>query len=191
MPSRVEDRVFRCSGLVRWMPRVLGGSLLAAATLVNLSLDPEAPFAGGVKGVVVLAAAVGALWIVRGGAEARVEARLEGGAVSLGARGRWSRVRVDRLEMVDYDPGLSSARRWIPAVVLVDRDGCRWRIPAFIGDGPDLMEAIVRSSGNPSVRAWAEARDVARRMVRSRGWVAAGYIVSGLLLAGAARFVYG
>lgn len=180
----------RCGVAARWMPRVLGGSLLAAAAIVNGHLEPSAALSGMVRGVLVVAAAAGALWIVRAGSEARMEIAVEKDRLRLGARGRYVELALRDLEAVDYDPPFSSARRWLPALVLIDRRDCRWRIPASIEDGASMLNEIVERSGQDRLRAWADARRVDRRMARSRGFTVAGYGVAAGWVVAAAIFAW-
>lgn len=165
----------RCGVAARWMPRVLGGGLLAAAAIVNGNLDPSAALSGMVKGVLVVAAAAAALWLVRAGSEARMEIAVEKDRIRLGASGRYVELALGDIEAVDYDPPFSSARRWLPAIVLIDCRDRRWRIPASIEDGASMVDEIVERSGQDRLRAWADARRVDRRMARSRWFTVAGY----------------
>jgi hypothetical protein len=166
------------------MPRVIGGALLAAAAIVNGNLEPSAALSGMVKGVLVGSAAAAALGVVRAGSEARMEIAVEEDRLRLGARGRCVELALRDIEAVDYDPPFSSARRWLPALVLIDRRDRRWRIPAAVEDGASMMDEIVERSGQDRLRAWADARRVDRRMARSRWFTVAGYgVAAGLVVA--------
>lgn len=180
----------RCGVAARWMPRVLGAALLAAAAIVNGRLEPSAALSGMVKGVLVVAAAAAALWIVRAGSEARMEIGVEQDRIRLGARGRYVELALRDVEAVDYDPPFSSARRWLPALVLIDRRDRRWRIPASVEDGKSMIDEIVDRSGHDRVRAWADARRVDRRMARSRWFTVAGYGAAAGLVVAATVFAW-
>jgi hypothetical protein len=172
------------------MPRVLGGAVLAAAAIVHLSLEPHAVFSGTVKGVLVVAAAAGALWLVRAGSEARMEVAVEADRIKLGGRGRYVELAIREIEALDYDPPFSSTRRWLPALVLIDRRDRRWRIPASIEGGEAMVGEIVERSGQDRLRAWADARRIVPRMAASRWFTAAGYAAAVGLVVAAAVFAW-
>jgi hypothetical protein len=172
------------------MPRTLGGAVLAAAAIVNLSLEPNVAFSGMVKGVLVVAAAAAALWLVRAGSEARMEVVVDSDRLRLGARGRYVELPISDIEALDYDPPFSTTRRWLPAVVLIDRRDRRWRIPASIGDGAELLDALIERSGEDRLRAWADARHIGSRIAASRWFTAGGYVVAIGLIAAAAVFAW-
>jgi len=178
----------RCGIAARWMPRVLGGAVLAAGAIVNWSLEPYAVFSGMVKGALVVAAAAAALWLVRAGSEARMEIAVEEDRIRLGARGRYVELAIHDIEALDYDPPFSSARRWLPAIVLVDRRDRRWRIPASVEGGAAMLGEIVERSGQDRLRAWADARRLARRMAMSRWFTASGYVAAAGLVVAATIF---
>jgi hypothetical protein len=172
------------------MPRTLGGAVLASAAIVNLSLERHVVFSGMVKGVLVVAAAAAALWLVRAGSEARMEVILESDRLRLGAGRRHVELPIREIEALDYDPPLASSSRWLPAVVLIDRRDRRWRIPAAIGDGTALIEKVIERSGEESLKAWAEARRIAARMTASRWTTVTGYLVAGALIVAASVFAW-
>jgi len=180
----------RCGVAARWMPRVLGGALLAAAAIVNLTLEPYAAVSGMVKGVLVVAAAAAALWLVRAGSEARMEVAVEADKIRLGARGRYVELAIRDIEAIDYDPPFSSARRWLPAIVLIDRRDRRWRIPASIEGGAAMVEELVEHSGQDRLRAWADARRIPGRLAMSPWFTAAGYGVAAGWVVAAAIFAW-
>jgi hypothetical protein len=170
------------------MPRLLGGAVLAAAAIVHWSLAPYGAFSGMVKGVLVVVAAAAALWLVRAGSEARMEIAVETDRIRLGARGRFVDLSLCDIEAIDYDPPFSSSRRWLPAIVLVDRRGRRWRIPASIEGGAAMVGEIVERSGQDRLRSWAQARRVDRKMALSGWFTAAGYSAAAGLVVAATIF---
>jgi hypothetical protein len=171
------------------MPRVVGGAVLAAAAIVNLGLERSAVLPGAVRGLLILVAAGAALWLVRAGSEARMEVEVRADRLELGTRGRRVELSIDEIEAIDFDPAFSSRRRWLPAVVLVDRRERRWRIPASVERGGALIDAIVERSGQDRLRAWSDARRIPSRMVASRWLTGSGYVIAVALVAAAAFFV--
>jgi hypothetical protein len=183
---------FRCGFAAAWLPRVAGGALLAAAVLVVLGVDPDgsAPYSGMIKAVVLTAAAGGALFFVRRGSEVRLVIGVGPAALRVSAR----RVRLDlpweEIEAIDYDPPFGTSVGWLPALVLVDAKGRRFRIPAVIDDGPALLATVLEKSPRPELRTWAEARSLATRLGRARWFVGAGYLAAGAILVAAVLYAY-
>ena len=188
--SGTDPAVHSCSIPARWLPRALAVSLLASAALAILALDPGAPFSATVKGLVMAAAALGALWLVRAGSEVRMEVSVGARTISFGSGRRFVELPLEEVEALDFDPVFSSGRLWLPAAVLVDRKERRWRIPAFIRQGPQLLEKILVACGRDDLRSWAEARRIGPRMARSRALVTVGYLAAGLLLVRAWLLAY-
>jgi hypothetical protein len=178
---------YRCGPGARWLPRVAGGALLAAAMIVGLRM-PSGPPAGAVRLLVIAAGALGGLWLVRAGSEVRLEVELGEHAMRFVARGRFVELRFDDVEGMDFDPAFGSRRAWPPAFVLIDRHERRWRIPAFLVECPVLVREIVSRSPDERVRAWAEARRVESRTRRSRWLVPAGYLAAAVLVASAVTY---
>jgi hypothetical protein len=94
------------------------------------------------------------------------------------------------IEAIDYDPPFSSARRWLPAIVLIDRRDRRWRIPASIEGGAAMVEELVERSGQDRLRAWAVARRIPGRLAMSPWFTAAGYGVAAGWVVAAAIFAW-
>lgn len=178
-----ETRPFVCSSGALWLPRVLAGSLLAAALIVAMAVDPEglSVFSRPFRIALVLVAAVGSLWIVRRGAEVRVQVAVGDERIEF-RHGRRSRslpyVEIDRIE---YAAAFGSSRNWLSALVLTDRFGQGWRIPALIGGGGSMVREIVRRAGRSDLEAWAGARGLERKMSHSGRLQLLGYVVSAAL----------
>lgn len=189
----VAVRTYRASAPARWLPRALAGSLLAAATLVALSVDPAGvsdysrPF--GIALVVL--AAVAALWVVRRGAEVRVRVTPASKDIEFRLASSSARLAYADVDRVDYAPAFGPSRSWLPAMTLVDRDGEIWRVPALLDDGPSLVADIVARAARSDLEAWAEARGLASRMRGSRRRLAAGYGFAGMLVGLAAAYALG
>jgi len=181
-------RVFRCPAAARWLPRVLSGTLLAAAAWVLLSMPHEAAFAGLVKAMLIGTAGAGALWILRGGRDLEVTVGVIEDRLQF-SRGRHRiETTLGELESVDYAGAFSNLSHWPPALLLVDRHGRGWRVPAMIDEAAELVE-IVTGGDRSELRSWASARRVVTRMARSRYLIVAGYLGAALILFGARRLI--
>ena len=134
--AAADVRLRRCPDWVRWLPRVLGGALLAAALIVIMSLESGPSLLGRSKAVLMVMAGAVALWVVRAGSDVRLEAGLVDDALRIGARGRYLEVPLGDIEALDYAPPFVNARNWPPALVVVDRHDRRFRVPAALRDGP-------------------------------------------------------
>ncbi|MDX1388326.1 MAG: hypothetical protein R3344_04005, partial [Acidobacteriota bacterium] len=188
--DRFSRERYRCGPAAVWLPRVLGGALLAAATVLVFGVDPggSVPYSSLVKGLVLTVAAAGALWIVRRGSEVRLEFGIGPSGLRLASRRRMLELPWKSIETLDYDPPLGTRSGWIPAMVLVDDRGRRWRIPAVVRDGPGLLEGILVRTARHDLRTWAEARRLRRRLERARAFVASGYVLAAAIVA--SSFLY-
>ena len=184
--SGTEASLSRCPAVVRWLPRVLGGALLAAAMIVITSLGPS--LSGGWRVVLSVAAGVVSLWAVRAGSEVRLEAGLVGDALRMGARGRFLDIPLREIEILDYDPPFAMARKWFPALVVIDRHDRRYRVPAALSGGRRLLEEIVERSNDDRLRAFAEARRLSGRIGLSPVFTALGYVLASGFVMGALWF---
>jgi len=184
--------IYRCGTAAAWLPRVAGGALLAAAVLIVLSVDPDgsAPYSGMVKGAVLTAAAGGALLFVRRGSEVRFKIGVGPAALRISAGKVSFDLAWEEIETIDYDPPFGTSVGWLPALVLVDEKGRRWRIPAVIDDGPALLASVLERSPRPELRTWADARSLAGRLARARLFVVGGYVAAGAIVAAALLYAY-
>ena len=84
-----------------------------------------------------------------------------------------------------------ASRFWLPAAVLVDRQGREWRLSALLASGDRLVEEIVERSGREGLAAWAKEHRVGKRMSRATLRVRVGYAVAlAILLVAAVHFLY-
>lgn len=188
-PPSDASRTWRCGVAARWLPRALGGAALALGTAVALSIAPEAagPFARRARLALALAGAGVALWLVRKGAEVRRSVRLEGHGVVLEQPGASAELAFADIENLRYEPPFAASRAaWLPALVLVDGQGRRWRIPALVERGEELVERLVEAAGRADLAAWATALELGRRMARVRLRLAVGYAISAACVVAAA-----
>lgn len=184
---------YRCSTAGRWLPRILGGSLLAAFVVTALRTDPEGVVAGSTtfKGLVALFGGVLSLWIVRKGAEVGRVVALGPEAIEFSHGRRSASLAYRDIETLDYVPALGPTRHWIPAAVLVDRAGGRWRLPALIDRGDRLILELLERCGRSDLEAWADVRQLERRMGRASRILALGYGGAGSVLGLATALYFG
>jgi hypothetical protein len=191
--ERGAEPTYRCGSAARWLPRSLGGAVLLVMLLVAFDdRGSTGAVEGGVRRFLGFAGAVVALWIVRSGAELHATFRLIDRALVI-ARGRAeSRLDLDAIERLDFAPAFSRPGIWVSAAVLVDRAGVGWRVPALLDGGAVFVRELVERAGRQDLRSWAEERDLARRMGRTRMrlWVGHG-IATGVAASGIARWLGG
>lgn len=170
----------RCSVACRWAPRVLGAAMLAAAYITSRGIDPDGllPASSTFRMLVVVAGAVLALWLVRTGSEVYLEVGAADEGVVFRAHGRERVLGYTDIAAIRYDGAMAGGKRWIPAVVVVDRKGLSWRIPAMMDRCRELLDTILERSGDSGARAWAEERKVHARIGRSRSVIFAAYVIS-------------
>jgi hypothetical protein len=182
--------LYRCARAARWLPRVLAGSVLAAAMLASFRIDPrvDAMGWGPVRTFVVLGGAVVALLILRKGAEVRTVVELDGEAVTFRQGGREASLPHRDLDSLEYAPPLSASRHWLPAAVLVDRWGKAWRLSAVLERGDRLIERLAAVTGRSDLESWIEALRLRRRMGRAGRLCLIGYLAAAAILAGGLVF---
>ena len=162
--SHGTDVVYRCGTAARWLPRTVAGTVLVAGLLAVGRLDAgrAVPGAHTFRALLIVATAIAALWIVRKGAEVRLQVRVDDTALTF----EWGRSSVslplDKIDAIRYEPPFGASRNWLPAAVLVDRDGREWRLSALLGSGDRLVDDIVRLGGREGLATWAAEHHVGR-----------------------------
>jgi len=181
----------RCGFACRWVPRVLGSAMLTATYIASRAIDPEGLVSATstIRPMVVVVGAVLALWLVRSGSEVHLKVGAGNDGVVFRAHGRERILMYSDIVGIRYDGPMAAGKRWIPAIVLVDRTGLSWRIPALVEGCRTLLETILQRCGDSGVRAWADARRVDARIGGSRWIVITGYIVSVLVLSASILFI--
>ncbi|HXV77144.1 MAG TPA: hypothetical protein VD788_12575 [Candidatus Polarisedimenticolaceae bacterium] len=177
-------RWYRCSTAARWLPRVIGASLLIATMLGAFRVEARKytplPY---FQRLVVLAGALVALAVVRRGAELRRSFGLAGDELVVAVGARRSRLSLAEIERLYFAAPFAGTTSWIAATVLVDRDGRQWRLPALIRDGGELVTACLARAGRNDLEAWADAYRVVAKMGRASLHVWVGYATAAALLA--------
>jgi hypothetical protein len=167
----------------------VGAAVLVATLLGALRVDARAnPMLPHVQRLVIVAGAFVALVIVRRGSEVRREFRLVDGGLEVSVGSRHARLQLEDVDRLYYAAPFAGSTSWIPATVLIDREGRSWRIPALLQQGDRLLRELLAAAGRNDLDAWADAYRVLPRMGRATLYVRSGYAVVVALLA--AAFVY-
>jgi len=153
--------------------------MLAVARIGPQSTVPGSrPF----RGLLVLLAAIVALWIVRKGGEVRLRVRTEPDGLTFENRRISAGLAYADIDAVRYEAPFGASRAWLPAAVLSDRRGREWRICALLGGGDRLLTEVVERSGREDLAAWVEAQHIVEKMSRSAMRVRVGYALAGALV---------
>ncbi len=188
-----RDDGYACGTAARWLPRVLAASLLVSGWLLVVRLGPDStvPGARSVRGLVVVAAALVALWIVRKGGELRLRLRVTDDGLRFEHRSHSAELPFEAIESVRYEAPFAGSRVWLPAAVLVDSQDRSWRVSALLDGGDRLFVELVRRSGREDLAAWVDAHRVIERMGRSAWRVRLGYALVATIFLGAAAYAVG
>jgi hypothetical protein len=182
----IVDRTFRCGVAARWLPRALGGAVLAASTLVSLEVDSTiVRLLPHVRSLMVITGALLAWVIVRRGEEVRLVFGLARDALWIGGEPDGVRLQFRDIRRLDWAPPFSGSLAWIPAAVVVDRNGKPWRVPALVDEGDAMVRELLARAGRHDLDTWAEVYRVPARMGRYRARVRTGYAIAlAVVLAG-------
>ncbi len=138
--------------------------------------------------VVVVGAAL-ALGIVRSGGMVRAEFSLASESLRLRI-GRHERVLpYEQVVSMIYETPFVKPREWLPALVLIDRFGKRWRIPSLLADGERFVTDLIAAAARDDLRSLASAHDLAAKMAGTRGRILSGYAVAVALIVAVLLFL--
>jgi hypothetical protein len=176
--SEAGSTIHACGRAARWLPRTLAGAVFAAGLLAMArpgTSGADAPPARPFRAAVVLVAGVAALWIVRRGGELRGRNVVGPDSLAFEQGPHRTELPFDEVESLRYEAPFGVSRSWLPAAVVVGRDGRAWRLPALLADGARAIETVIERSGRSDLAAWAEAQRVVERMGRATTHVRLGY----------------
>lgn len=177
------DRLYRCGTAARWLPRTLAAAILVTAMLGAFRLDPAgAALLPMVRQFVVFAGALLALGVARKGAEVRIRFGLASNALIVTVGSRNWRLLWPEIQRLDWAAPFAGSLSWLPATVLIDRDGRSWRVPALIDGGDQLLVELLRRAERHDLDSWAEVYHVVPRMARYRLRIRVGYAIALLIL---------
>ena len=178
----------------RRLPWALAAATMVAAAIAAGRVEPRALPVGGAEAriAVLLIGALAGWWLARAGAELRRRVELDSAELAWIDGERRSALRLADIEALGWAPPLSSRRRWVPAMTLVDRFGQVHRVPALLDHGDGLVRDLVARAGDMHhVEAWARTLGLERRMGRVLGRLAVGYAVAVLVPVAALVFRVG
>ncbi len=183
----VGDEEFRCAASVIWVRRVLCVAVIVAAIIAALRADPGGHVPNGalVKGLIIAIGVTVALRIFLSTSEVSLAVTLRRADLLFERRKRIVALRIEDISALDFDPPFRRGAGWLPALVVIDRNRKRFRVPASIRSGDRLVLHLVERAGRPDLAADAEAEGLARRMERAGVIAAVGYAMAVLVLVAA------
>ena len=181
-----EPRVFRCTAAARWLPRTLAAATLVSTMILSARIDAAVVGTGWShsRTLVIVVGAACALTIVRSGGMVRAEFSFAAEAMRLRIGRDKRELPYEQIVSLIYETPFVKPRQWLPALVLIDRFGTRWRVPALLADGERFGSELTAAAGRDDLRSFASAHDLSGRMAATRGRLVCGYSFAlGLILA--------
>jgi len=177
------ERLYGCGPAARWLPRAMAAAVLATSMLSAFRIDATSQaMAPTVRNVVVFAGALLALGVVRKGSEVRHVFGLTGDALTVVVGSRSLRLGLAEIQRLDYAAPFAGSTSWLPASVILDRDGRAWRVPALIDGGDRLFVELLRRAARHDLDSWADEYHIVPRMGRYRWRIRMGYAVTAAIL---------
>ena len=182
--SSPPEEAFACDALARGAPLAIAVSMVAAALVAALRVDPGGllPHVGVVRGLLVAVGAIAGLRVVLSSNEVRIRAKLQDRSLRLELSSRSLTLDYDAIRSLDWDHAFRYYSRWIPALVVVDARGERHRVPAVLRGGDRFVASLAARSGRRDLRGLAAALGLAERMRRARRLLPVAYAAAALLL---------
>lgn len=173
------------------MPRTLAASALVSSMILSARIY------GGVAGsgwshsrtLVILAGAACALVIVRAGGLVRAEFCLGKEALRVRVGKHQSELSYELVVSLIYETPFVRRSEWLPALVLIDRFGKRWRVPALLDDGERFVSDLTAAAGRDDLRSFASAHSLPARMAATRARLVWGYAIAAALIAASLLFL--
>lgn len=186
-----EPHVFRCAAAARWLPRALAASALVSAMILSTRIYPGIAGVGGshARTLVVVVGAAFALGIVRSGGMVRAEFSLAGDSLRLRIGKHERKLPYEHIVSMIYEAPFVRRREWLPALVLIDRFGKRWRVPSFLADGERFVTDLTTAAARDDLRSFASAHDLVAKMSGTRGRLVWGYSLALALIVAVLLFL--
>lgn len=178
---------FRCPRAAVWLTRTLAAAVLVAAMLLSRRIyaGVEGTSWSSSRTLVVVVGVLLAFMIVRAGGRVRGAYSLTPDAVEIDFGKQRRVLPYEQIVAMTYDPPLVSRREWLPALVLVDRFGKHWRIPALLAEGELFVAGLIRSSGRDDLGSFASAHGLHAKMARTRWRLVWGYALAAAVVVAA------
>ncbi len=128
--------------------------------------------------LVVLIGAAMALMIVRAGGMVRAEFSLLAEALHVRVGKHERELPYEMIESMDYETPFVTRTEWLPAMVLTDRFGKRWRIPSLLAEGQRFVTELTEAAGRDDLRSFASAHGLHAKMAAAGGRIAVGYALA-------------
>jgi hypothetical protein len=139
--------------------------------------------------LVILMGAAFALGIVRSGGMVRAEFSLTHEALRLRVGRHERELPYEQIVSMIYETPFVKPREWLPALVLIDRFGKRWRVPSLLADGARFVTDLTEAAARDDLRSFASAHDLRDKMAATRGRLMWGYSLALALIFAALLFV--
>ena len=173
------ERLYGCGFAARWLPRTLAAAVLVTAMFSASRIDGSGDsLLTNVRRFVVVAGALVALGVARKGSEVRCRFGLTDDALTVLVGSRRFGLDLADIQRLDYAAPFAGSLSWLPATVLVDKDGGSWRVPALVHAGDELFEELLRKADRHDLDSWAEVYRIVPRMGRYSFRIRVGYVVA-------------
>jgi hypothetical protein len=171
---------------------MLAAAVLVTAMCAALRIEGTADsLLPTVRRFVVVAGALLALGVARKGSEVRCKFGLTGDALTVVAGSRHFRLDLADIQRLDYSSPFSGSLSWLPAAVLVDKDGRNWRVPALVHDGDELFTELLGNADRHDLDSWADVYRIVPRMRRYAFRIRVGYgVAAAIALVGVAYYFH-
>jgi hypothetical protein len=144
-----------------------------------------------VRRFVIVAGALMALGVARKGSEVRCRFGLTEDALTVVVGSRHFRLALADVQRLDYAAPFAGSLSWLPAAVLVDKDGAGWRIPALVSKGDELFAQLLRNAARHDLDSWAEVYRIVPRLGRYSFRIRIGYgVAAAIALVGVGYYLH-
>jgi hypothetical protein len=191
--TRIEpDRLYGCGVSARWLPRAVAAAVLVTAMLAAFRIGGAGgPLLTMVQRSVVVAGAFLGLGVLRKGSEVRCRFGLTRDALTVVVGSRHYRLELADIQRLDYAAPFAGTLSWLPAAVLVDKNGRNWRVPAVVDGGDELLAELLRSVDRHDLDSWAEVYRIVPRMGRYALRIRVGYgVAAAIVLVGLGYYLH-
>lgn len=172
------------------MPRVIAACTLIAAAVLSTRIYAGVSDTGWShsRTLVVMLGAAFALAIVRSGGMVRAEFTVASEALQIRVGKHERELPYEQLESIGYETPFVKPRQWLPALILNDRFGKRWRVPSLIEDGDRFLGDLLAATGREDLVHFASVYEMPAKMAAVRRRLLLGYGVGLALILAAFLF---